>query len=146
MRRSVALFFVILLTACKSKSSSCAKVSQAFDPITKELDAVAASADTAPPPTPADPSSCTPLTERRRRLESAEAKLALVVTDDAGLAKHLATYREHVSEWAKATKKAQVGCLGRDGNAMTSGISEAIQHRAQLPAANADITNYCKAP
>ena len=146
MKKVVLTFSLLLVVACKSKGSSCANVAQSLDPITKELDAIASSADTAPPPSPADQASCAQLTERHRRIESAQAKLSLVVSDDATLAKHLDAYRKHVGEWAKATKTAQTACLSKDGNAMTAGISEAITHRSQLTPAAADITTYCKAP
>ena len=43
-------------------------------------------------------------------------------------------------------KKAQAACLGRDGNAMTTAISDSLRHRSQLAPAAADITTYCKAP
>jgi hypothetical protein len=142
----VVLLACLACTACKSKSAACAKVSPSFDPIAKDLDAVAKAADTAPPPSPADQASCAQLTERLQRIESAEGKLSLIVTDDAMLAKHLSSYRQQVSLWAKATQKAQLGCLGRDGNAMSSGISKAIEARSQLTSAAADITSYCKAP
>jgi hypothetical protein len=146
MKNLLLLFCLVVLAACKSKSSACANVSQTFDPIAKELDAIAKAADTAPAPSPADPSSCAQLADRLHRIESAEGKLAVIVTDDAPLAKHLDAYRRHVDAWAKSTKKAQAACLSRDGNAMTAGISESIQHRAQLAPAAADVTTYCKAP
>lgn len=146
MNKIVRSLLLLLVVGCKSKSSACANVSQSLDPITKDLDAIAASADTAPPPSPADQASCGQLTDRQRRIESAQAKLALVVADDATLAKHLDAYRKHVDEWARATKKAQTACLSKDGNAMTAGISEAIKHRSQLTPAAADITTYCKGP
>lgn len=146
MKKPLLLSFVILATACKTKGDACIKVTTALDPIAKDLDAVAAASESATPPSPADQGSCARLSEDVRRLESAEGKLAVLVTNDDTLAKNLNAYRGHVSVWAKATKKAQAGCLSRDGNAMTAGLSEAIQHRVQLAPVKSDIMTYCKAP
>lgn len=142
----LVLVLVLALGACKSKSSACANVADALEPIKKELDAAALITAGPNQPTPADQASCGQLTEQVRRVEAAQAKLALVVTDDAPLAKHLDTYRKNVDEWAKAAKKAQTACLSRDGNAMTPALVESIRHRSQLEPAASEITAYCKAP
>jgi hypothetical protein len=144
--KNTLLLLLLLTGACKSKSSACTNVAQTLDPITKELDAVAALTSGPTPPSPGDQASCGQLTEQVRRVEGAQAKLAVVMSDDATLAKHVDTYRKSVDEWAKATKKAQAACLSRDGNAMTSALSESIRHRSQLGPAAAEITSYCKSP
>src|SRR5687768_11279695 len=91
---------VAVLTACKSKARSCEKVTQALDPIMKELDATAAAAGARPPPSPADQTSCVQIGETVQRVEGAQARLALVISDDATLAKHVDAYRKHVDQWA----------------------------------------------
>jgi hypothetical protein len=121
-------------------------VAQALDPITKELDAAAALTTGPTPPSPADQASCGQLTEQVRRVESAQARLVLLVSDDATLTKHLELHREHVSGWAKAAKKAQIACLARDGNAMTEGMSESRRQHSELAPSSAEITTYCNAP
>ena len=144
--RPLVLVLVLVLAACKSKSSACATVTEKLEPIAKDLEAAAALTDGPTPPSPGDQASCGQLTEQVRRVEGAQAKLALVVSDDATLARHVDTYRKSVDEWAKAARKAQNACLTRDGNTMTPALSESIRHRSQLGPAKNDITAYCRAP
>jgi hypothetical protein len=146
MKKALLLAFVLLATACKSKDEACTKVTRAVDPIAKDLDALATASETAPPPSPADQASCTRLADEIRRVEDAQARLALLITNDETLAKHLEIYRGHVGAWAKATKQAQSACMLRDGNAMTAGLGEAIKNRSQLGPVKSDITAYCRAP
>jgi hypothetical protein len=146
VKKLLLLSFLLVLTACKSKGEACATVMEKLEPIAKELDAIAAASEAAPPPSPADPASCTRLADEVRRVEDALARLSLLVTKDEMLAKHLEVYRLRVGIWAKATKKAQLSCLLKDGNAMTGALSEALQYRAQLAPVKSDITSYCKAP
>ena len=142
----LVLVLVLVLEGCKSKAPSCARVDAVFAPIAKDLDALAAAAGTRAPPTPGDAKACGPLMEDAQRIEGAQVKLATLVVDDTTVAKHLEGYRAHVSSWAKHAKKAQQSCLHRDGNAMTTAMSDSVKEHSELAPIAAKITDYCKAP
>lgn len=140
------LVLVLVLASCRSKAPACAKVGSALDPIAKELDAVAATAGTRAPPVPGEGPSCALLGDDARRVDGAQAKLSLLVSDDVVVAKHLDSYRQHVSVWAKRATLAHLKCLQRDGNGMTSEMTASIREHSELAPIAAQITDYCKAP
>ena len=144
MKKTAAVVLLLLSSSCKSKSGACKNAEPVLDRVNDDLLRTAAAMTERL--TPGDSKSCAEISQEIGVLEAEQAKLSLLVVEDAGLAQQVAAYRSHVDDWAKASRISQGACVQRNGNALTDSRAEVVRHRLAGFDAFRNIKAYCKAP